>query len=97
MNTTKSKSKILFLIPSLVGGGAERTLVNILNHLNTDKSFEITLAVVAYTGVYKNQIPENVKVIPLFKNNSLVRILAFLQKKLGFKYFFKKRVEKKNQ
>lgn len=95
MNTTKSKSKILFLIPSLVGGGAERTLVNILNHLNTDKSFEITLAVVAYTGVYKNQIPENVKVIPLFKNNSLVRILAFLQKKLGFKYFLKKRVEKK--
>ena len=37
MNTTKSKSKILFLIPSLVGGGAERTLVNILNHLNKEK------------------------------------------------------------
>lgn len=88
------KKKILFLIPSLDGGGAERTLVNILNHLNTDECFEITLVVVSYIGTYKNEIPENIIVLPLFKNNHIVRILAYAQKKFGFNYFFKKRVEK---
>jgi glycosyltransferase involved in cell wall biosynthesis len=88
------KKKILILIPSLVGGGAERTLVNILNHFKKEDCFDITLAVVAYVGTYKNEIPENIKVVPLFKNNTVVRILAFLQKKFGFNYFFKKKVEK---
>lgn len=94
MNPIEPKDKILFLIPSLVGGGAERTLVNILNHFKKEECFDITLAVVAYVGTYKYEIPENIKVVPLFKNNNQVRILAFLQKKFGFNYFLKKRVEK---
>jgi glycosyltransferase involved in cell wall biosynthesis len=89
------KKKILFLIPSLAGGGAERTLINILNKLSNDVSLEITVGVVVHVGEYVNQIPANVKVVPLFNNNYLVRILAFLQKKIGFSYFFKKIVQKK--
>lgn len=94
MNSNKVKSKILFIIPSLGGGGAERTLVNILNHLNTDECYHITLTVVCNIGVYKNQIPANIEIIPLFKSYSIVRILAYMQKKFGFDYFLKKIVKK---
>lgn len=44
------KKKILFLLPSLVGGGAERTVVNIINHMDKNK-FDITLVLIAS---YKN-------------------------------------------
>jgi len=33
----RSKKKLLFVIPSLVGGGAERVIVNLINHLDRNK------------------------------------------------------------
>ena len=39
------KVKILFLCPSLQGGGAERFMSTLVNHLDTEK-FDITLAIV---------------------------------------------------
>lgn len=85
---------ILFLIPSLVGGGAERALINFLKNANYDR-YQIDLAVVSYNGVYINEIPKRVKIIPLFKNDFYVRTLAFLQKKAGFNYPFKQKVKNK--
>lgn len=88
------KKKILILIPSLVGGGAERTLINLLNSLDYDK-YEVDLAVISYVGVYVEQVPREVRVIAIFKWNLLVRVLAFLQKKYGFSQFFKYRARQK--
>ena len=34
--------KILFLIPSLAGGGAEKVLVNMVNHLDREK-YDVTV------------------------------------------------------
>ena len=88
------KTKILFLIPSLVGGGAERTLINILK--NFDYSlFEVHLVVVDFNGVYCKQVPKEVKVISLFSNTKLVRVLSYIQKKFKFNYFFEQRFVKK--
>lgn len=42
--------KVLFLIESLAGGGAERVLVTILNHLDR-QAFEVTLCCVSNVGV----------------------------------------------
>ncbi len=88
------KQRILFLIPSLTGGGAERTLVNLLSKLDYDL-VEIDLVVVERFGVYLDQIPKEVNLISLFDNKLVVRILAYLQKKYGVDYFFRKRIQKK--
>ena len=45
------KYKILFIIPSLVGGGAERVIINILNHLNRNK-FIPYLVLFEKKGIY---------------------------------------------
>jgi glycosyltransferase involved in cell wall biosynthesis len=83
-----NKRKILILIPSLVGGGAERTLINLLNKIDYDL-YEITLVVVLKKGVYLNQVHNQVKLITLFANNFIVRVLSYFQKKTGFSEIFK--------
>jgi len=88
------KRKVLFLIPSLVGGGAERALINILKNVNYDR-FQIDLAVVSFNGIYKNEVPKQVKVIPLFKNDFYVRVLAYFQKKTDFSFFFRWKIRYK--
>lgn len=89
-----TKRKILFLIPSLVGGGAERTLINLLNKIDFN-IYDITLVSVLKKGHYLNKVPQTVKLITLFNNALLVRTLAFLQKRTGLSLIFKLVVQKK--
>lgn len=86
--------KILFLIPSLTGGGAERTLINLLQKLDYTK-FDVDLVVVSKNGVYLENVPPEVHCIFLYQNVMLVRVLAWLQKKTGFTYLLKKASENK--
>lgn len=44
--------RILFFIESLAGGGAEKVLVTLLNHLNREK-YDVTLLTLVDTGVFK--------------------------------------------
>lgn len=53
------KKKILFFIPTLGGGGAEKVLVNLVNNLDSSK-FEITVQTVFDGGIYKNSLNDNV-------------------------------------
>ena len=53
------RKKILFLIESLSGGGAEKILTTILNNINTNK-FDVTLCCIVNTGQFLNDIPNNV-------------------------------------
>lgn len=63
--TATSKCHILFLIPSLRGGGSERVIVNLLRFLDRVK-FRLTLAVVDMQGeVYRKDIPDDVTLIDL--------------------------------
>lgn len=70
MNTIKNnptkKSKLLFVINSLRGGGAEKVLVNLVNRLNPQK-YNITLLVLFGDGVNKQFLHSNIKVVRLFK------------------------------
>lgn len=54
--------KILFVIPTLGGGGGERSLVNLLNELPKDK-FEIDLLLFKKTGIFISQVPQEVNVL----------------------------------
>jgi glycosyltransferase involved in cell wall biosynthesis len=56
---------VLFLIPTLRGGGAERVIVTLLRHLDRSR-FRLVLAVVDTSGaVYLNDLPDDVEFIDL--------------------------------
>ena len=71
--------KILFLINTLEGGGAERILVDVVNSLS-EKGYDVTLQTVIDSGVFLNRLNEKVhyKTVVGFKNKTLKRIFAGL-------------------
>lgn len=89
-----AKRKILFLIPSLAGGGAERTLINLLHKIDLSQ-YAVDLVTVLGKGPYMEQVPEGVRLITLFNNETLVRGLAYLQKKTGFDGLFRAAIQRK--
>lgn len=54
--------KILFVFISLYNGGAEKSLINLLNELPKDK-YEIDLLLFRREGTFLNQVPEYVNII----------------------------------
>lgn len=60
------KKKVLFFIPTLGHGGAERVLLNLAHNLDTEK-YDVTIQTMFNVGVYKDQIKPHVKYIPGFK------------------------------
>ncbi len=58
---TAQRRKVLFLIPSLVGGGAERVFSMLLCHLDRNR-FEPHLAILQAEGAYLRDIPRDVVV-----------------------------------
>lgn len=56
---------ILFLIPTLTGGGAERVIVTLLTHLDRSR-FKPTLAVVDLRGAaFRTDLPQDVELVDL--------------------------------
>ena len=55
MEAKMNKTKILFVIESLAGGGAEKVLSVILKYINKNK-YEITLCSIVNTGVYLTEV-----------------------------------------
>lgn len=56
----EERRRILFLVPSLEGGGAERVFVTILRHLSRDK-LELHLGLLQATGPYLKDVPADVQ------------------------------------
>jgi len=62
---TDPRRQVLFLIPNLRGGGAERVTVTLLNHLDRSK-FNLALAVVdTRAAVYRDDVPADVEFIDI--------------------------------
>ncbi len=55
------KKKLLFIIPSLCAGGAEKSLVTLLNLFDYDR-FEVDLLVFRREGLFADSVPEQVTV-----------------------------------
>ena len=70
--------KILFLINTLQGGGAEKVLIDTVNNLNS-KKYDITVMTLIDEGIYKNSLNKNIRYrsIPSFKNKFLKRIGSY--------------------
>ena len=75
------RKKILFVITSLDGGGAEKIFINILKYLDRGK-FIPYLAVFSCKGEYLSMVPQDVNIYDLNKKNrfdffKLIMLLAF--------------------
>lgn len=83
-------TRILFLIPTLMHGGAEKVLVNLVNNLNP-KKYDITLYSIFDGGVNKQFLNKNIryksKFKKVFRGNS--QLMKLLSPKLLYKYFIK--------
>ena len=73
-----NKKKILFLLESLSGGGAEKVLTTLLQHINYNY-FDVTLCCICNVGKYLNEINSNVHYTFLLPNpNNLTRFQKFI-------------------
>ncbi|MFK5986668.1 MAG: glycosyltransferase [Pseudomonadota bacterium] len=80
----KKLKKVIFVLPSLRGGGAERVNLTIINNLDKTK-FEITLFVFTSNDCkYYDKIAPHIKVIFACNRKSLTFILPRIIKKLNF-------------
>jgi glycosyltransferase involved in cell wall biosynthesis len=85
-----NKKKILFVINSLRGGGAEKVLVNLVNSLDKNK-YNITVEVLFGDGVNKQFLAPNIQIIRLFKKapKGFVHLTKLLPAKLLHRLFIK--------
>ena len=60
------KKKILFLIPNLKHGGAEKVLVNLVNNMDGEK-YDITVQTLFDVGVHRGALRQHVRYIPGWK------------------------------
>lgn len=69
--------KVLFLINTLNGGGAEKVLVDTVNSLDANK-YDITVQTVYDIGIFKEKLAENIKYKTIIKSKNKVirRILS---------------------
>lgn len=76
------KRKILFLIESLGGGGAEKVLTTIVKYLDTQR-FDVTVCVITAGGKYDEEVANYVRLYPLLnrseKRYGLERIWYWLK------------------
>lgn len=84
------KKKILFFIPTLDGGGAEKALVNLVNTIDLTK-YEIDVVTIFGGGVNQAFLKPNITIRSLFKKRikGLKHILKLFTPKLLYRFFFK--------
>lgn len=74
------RKKIVFFIPSLTGGGAQKVLFNILNNIDKGK-YKVYLIIVNRRGdVYSNYISKEIQLINLNKKSTKYSICALIMK-----------------
>ena len=72
------KQKILFIIPSMRGGGSERVISILLNHLNRRK-FDMTLVLIKKEGRYLQDLSNDIKIIDLNLNSAKKSIFKLIK------------------
>lgn len=80
-----TKKKLLFVIPSLDAGGAEKALVNLLNELDYNR-YEVDLFLYSRSGLFLQQVPSQVNVLShqndlqFFQQPLLQSVFGFLRR-----------------
>lgn len=88
------KIKVLFLIPTLGGGGAERVLVNLVNGMNKN-TFDITLQTLFKAGINSSFLDKDIKLkegkIKQFSGNVL--LMKLFTPSILYKFFIKEKYD----
>ena len=84
---TEHKLKILFIMPSMGGGGAERVLINLLNLLNYD-AYEVKLIVIMNKGKLWEDIPKDVNKISLHIHPMIYKTISYTLRIFHLNLFF---------
>ncbi len=75
---TSHRKRVLFVAPSLDGGGAERVMVILLRHLDRAR-FEPHLALLQRAGPYLSEVPQDVPIHELKVSRTRYAIPALIQ------------------
>ena len=85
---SNKKIKILFMIPDLAGGGAEKVLVNLVNNMDRSK-FDITVKTIFDVGVNRERLLPHIRreycIKKQFRGNT--RFFTLFQPEFLFKRF----------
>ncbi len=86
--------KILFLIPTLGFGGAEKVLINLANHLDKDK-YEVTVQTLFDVGIYQKKVDSHVRYKPglkhYFRGNT--RLMSLFSPQILYRFFIKEKYD----
>lgn len=88
--------KILFIINSLGGGGAEKALIEFLRHIDYTR-YEVSLCLVFHEGCYLSDVPPEVRVFWLYERerNFVHRKSLKLYRKHGIRTLLRLRARRK--
>ncbi|HAX73196.1 MAG TPA: hypothetical protein DCY20_06695 [Firmicutes bacterium] len=86
--------KIMFMIPNLGGGGAEKVLVDIINHLDPLK-FETTLILLQHEGIYLKSVAPHINVIALRKSHRLLNWIQSRVIKYAPAFYYERKINAK--
>jgi glycosyltransferase involved in cell wall biosynthesis len=88
-----SKKSYLFIHGQLNAGGAERVLLDILNHFDYSK-YDVTLCLIVGGGTLISEVPPSVRIIELWHSYSISYKLAYhFSRWFSFNYFFKRKLD----
>lgn len=88
--------KVLFIINSLGGGGAEKALIEFLRHIDYAR-YEVSLCLVFHEGCYLNDVPPEVRIFSLYERewNFAHRKSLKLYRKHGLRTLLRLRARRK--
>lgn len=93
------KKRLLFVIDTLGVGGAEKSLVTLLNLLDYSR-YEVDLQLFTYGGIFEQFLPKEVNVLPALDYDRFLKQSIFLQmldsKKLLSRLAYSFRIRKRN-
>lgn len=75
------KNQVAFFLPSLRGGGAERTMINLVRGF-TDRSYIVDLVLAKAEGPYLSEVPSSVRIVDLHASRvlfALPRLVRYLR------------------
>lgn len=79
--------KILFLIESLSGGGAEKVLSVLIRHIDK-KKFDITVCTITDIGIYTEEIKQNVKYLSILGSPQKKSFIGRIIYKINYKLIY---------
>ncbi|MBR1576550.1 MAG: glycosyltransferase [Bacteroidales bacterium] len=81
------RKKILFVIESLAGGGAEKVLITLLKHLDASR-FDMSLCCITRVGKYLEDVPSHVHFSSVLEDYTRLSGLSLLLYKIKYKLIY---------